>query len=502
MTVCLHGVKVAEIPSDRPPVGLDGSGLRLVDVAEVARCRRSVELTSEVRQRLQASWAVAERAADRGDSVYGLTTGVGALKRVAVDPHDAAIFNERLIETSRVAQEPWASEAVVRATLLRLANGFAHASACVRPELVDRVLTALQERWPLRMRLRGSVGLADLGPMADLVTDLVRGVDLAPGEGLALVSNNALSIGHAALAVHDAVQLADVADVAGALSLEGFAANLSILHPVAASSRPHPGLSRTHRRLRGLLAGSRLWQPGAARNLQDPLTFRCLPQIHGALREGLDHATEITTTELNSAQGNPQVLVDEDAVVSVGNVDPIALASAIDYARSLLVSMLTASAERTVKLLQAPWSGLPSGLAVDDAPADDGLSELGLAAQSLTSEARQLATPVAFDVVSTTQAESIEDRATMAPLAARRLAEVIELGQRVLAIELVVAARAVDHRGLGPSTLGAGTAAAHRCVHEHAGRPGGQRTLPDVEAMAAAVRDGHVPSQPHRSDAA
>ena len=123
---------------------------------------------------------------------------------------------------------------------------------------------------------------------------------------MALVDNNSFSTAIAALAVADCFRLADALDVAGALDMEAFVANPSILHPVL-RERPYPGLQMTAARLRDLLAGSRLWQPGVPRNLQDPLTFRCLPQLHGALRDALAYARAQLDIELNAAQNNPLV---------------------------------------------------------------------------------------------------------------------------------------------------------------------------------------------------
>jgi histidine ammonia-lyase len=165
--------------------------------------------------------------------------------------------------------------------------------------------------------------------------------------------------------------------------------------------------------------------------------------------------------ELNASQGNPIVLVDEDRVISVANFEVVPLAAALDLVRIALAPALTSAGERIVKLLETPWSGLPTGLAVRAGVGDAGLGYLGIAVQSIVAEARLLAQPVSFEMASSAHAEGIEDRATMAPLAARRVAEMVALGQRVVAIELVVAAQAVEVRG---ATLGTGTAAAKDAV--------------------------------------
>ena len=155
--------------------------------------------------------------------------------------------------------------------------------------------------------------------------------------------------------------------------------------------------------------------------------------------------------ELNSSQSNPVVVVPERRIVSVGNFDIGPLAAALDFARIALAPVVTSANERAVKLLQAPYSGLPAGLAAVAGSPDDALSELAVAGQAITVEARTLAHPVSYELASSVKGEGIEDRATMAPLSARRLADMIQLCARVAAIELVVAAQAIDLRAPGPA---------------------------------------------------
>jgi histidine ammonia-lyase len=300
--------------------------------------------------------------------------------------------------------------------------------------------------------------------MADLATELFGDTELLAKEGIALVNSNAFSTGLASLAVADAERLVDALDVSGALDLEAFAANLTLLHPAIGDVRPYPGLCFALERLRGLLEGSYLWEEGAARNLQDPLTFRCLPQIHGATRDAFDFARRQLEIELNASQENPLVIPDEDRIVSVANFDILPLAAALDFLRLALAPTLTSACERTLKLLQGPLTGLPDSLAPRQDLVENSLGEFGVAAQALTAEARLLAQPVSYEVVTSTHAEGIEDRITMAPLAARRLSEMVDLGERLAAIGFTIAAQAIDLRK--PPALGAGTQRAYDLVRE------------------------------------
>lgn len=470
-------------------VVLTGEDLTLDEVVRVARGRERVELAQEAVERMREARALVERVLERRDAVYGMSTGVGMRKKLRVERGEVEQFNRMLILDHRTGQGPPAPDDVVRATTLRLANALAKGTLGARPELAARVVAALNDGVPPRVRLYGSLGQADLPQMADLAHHLAGDEPLAVGEGLALLNSNAFSTGWAALAVADTARLADALDVAGALDLEAFAANLGIVHPRVGEVRPYPGLVATASRLRALLEGSYLWEPGAARNLQDPLSFRCLPQVHGAFRDARAFCERQLEIELNAAQDNPLLVPAEERIVSVGNFEILPLAAALDFLRLALGPALSSACERSIKLLQAPLSGLPEGLAPRSGLAENSLSEFGVPAQALAAEARLLAQPVSLELVSTSHAEGIEDRATMAPLAARRLDEMTSLGERLVAVELVLAAQAVDLRGR--PALGAGTRRAYDLVRARIPFTGEGDAIPqDLEPVVELVRSG------------
>jgi histidine ammonia-lyase len=474
-------------PDNRPvPVVLTGSDLTLEDVVLVARGREAVELAPAALGAMEAARAVVERVLEHGLEAYGITTGVGVRKafRVEGPDHDRLLVRQHLI-----AQGAAAPHDVVRATTLCLANALARGTTAARPALGELVAGRLNEDRLPPVRTLGSIGQGDLAPLADLAHGLVEGFDLVAGEAIALLNQNAFATGWGALALHDALTVLDALDVAGALDLEAFGANRDLLDPAIADARPYAGLRTTMERLRAQLDGSTV----EARNLQDPLSFRTLPQVHGAARDALGFVREQVEIELNAAQSNPLVVRDGERVVSVGNFDALPLATALDLARLALAPALTAAAERAVKLLQAPLTGLPEGLGARPGLAESALSELGIAVQAFAAEARLLAHPVSLEVVSTMQAEGIEDRTTMAPLAARRLAETAELGARVIAVELLLAAQACDLRG---SALGAGTQAARSAVRERAAFVGEGDPLPDLEPLVELVRSGGLAQLP------
>ena len=257
--------RLPNVPS--APVVLTGFDLSIVDLVRVARVGTSVApvvLAPDVPERMSATHAVVERSLLEGAQVYGLSTAVGVLKRVAV-AEAAADYSREMLRSHRVGQGPPAPRDLVRATMVRLANAFASGVTGVRPDLAQRLVDALNADEVPDVRILGSVGQADLAPMADLAAGLFgdrpiaagERLALAGGEGLALVSSNAFSTAAAALAVHDAERLLDTMTAAGALSLEALRANLSLIHPGIGQVRPYPGLQRALGRLATLLEDPR-----------------------------------------------------------------------------------------------------------------------------------------------------------------------------------------------------------------------------------------------------
>ena len=235
---------------------LTGESLTLDEVVRVARRRERVEIHPDSIPRMLEARAVVEHHLQAGTPVYGMTTGVAARKRNTVLPEAQEEHNRLLIEALLVGQGPQTSEEVVRATILRLVNGFTRGSSGVRPVLAERLVDALNDQSLPPVALYGSVGMGDIVPMAEFGYALLGDLTLAAKEAVSLVDNDAFATAIAALAIHDYARLLDAFDAAGALDLEAFAANLSIVHPAVGRERPYPGLQTTTARLRGLLDGS------------------------------------------------------------------------------------------------------------------------------------------------------------------------------------------------------------------------------------------------------
>ncbi len=319
------GLPVSVAPEgecDRPPgdgptglmsVELTGTDLTLDQVVAVARRNAQVEIADAALDEMRARRAIVERASADGVPVYGVTTGVGMRRDAAVDATGARAFNRSAILGHLVGLGPDASREVTRASLLRLANGIVAGYQGARPEVAHALVDALNADEPVRVSSLGTVGQADLAQHGDLAHGALAGLELEAGEALALLAGNAFSTGQAALAVADARALVLWLDAAAALDFEAFRGNVGALHPEIAVARPYPGIGETLARMRELLAGSALWETGEARFLQDPLTFRCVPQLHGATRDALRFVEQQLAIELNAHQGNPLVVVARGA---------------------------------------------------------------------------------------------------------------------------------------------------------------------------------------------
>ena len=299
-------------------------------------------------------------------------------------------------------------------------------------------------------------------PAAEVLAQAgLAALQLGPKDGLAICNATSFAAARAALALADATQALRSGQVAAALSLEGFRANLSPLDPRIAAARPAPGQIEAAAELRGLLDGGALTEPGAARRLQDPISLRCIAQVHGSLISALAFARPAIDAEVNGAGDNPLVLVDDEEILSSGNFHTTALALAMETLGQALAQMAALSVARSVRLLVERHSGLPANL-TRHGPTQSGFAPLTKVAEALLQEIRHHAMPAPLELRA--GADGVEDDLTNAPLAAGKVQEIIWRLQLVQAIELLVAAQAVDLAGV--ERLGLGTAIAMKAVRD------------------------------------
>ena len=327
----------------------------LVAVADGA----PVELAAAARARIEASRAVVDVALAGSDAIYGVTTQVGHGKDVRLTDDELRRQQETLVMTHAGGIGPPLNTRHVRAALVARLSGMARGGSGASMAAADVLARMLNADVDPVVPEAGSVGAGDLGQIAGMAQVAIgrgraeyrgemmpggealrragiRPLELEHKDGLALLSANSVSIGHGALVAHPATRIAEVADVAVALSMEATGSNPSIVQRAVAEAKRIPGQVAAAEHLRSLLAGSHLLDRDGARSVQDPLSFRVTPQVHGALREYLDFGRRAVEIELNSASDNPLVSVADQALISNGNFHPMVLAIAFDALRIAL----------------------------------------------------------------------------------------------------------------------------------------------------------------------
>jgi histidine ammonia-lyase len=450
-------------------------------VAAVARKGRRVAIAPEAAARLAASRAVVEAHFDDDKPVYGLTTGLGprVTHRLSRDEASALTVLGR-----SVALGPPLPDEVVRALMVVRLNGLLAGGAGCNPVVAERLADWINAGLLPVIPSIGSIGAGDLCLMAHLGLGLIgegearlagetltaseglgraglAPLDLGPKDGLAICNASSASAGMAALALADAEDLIATAQIAAALSLEGFRGNLTPIDPRVTAARPQPGQAWAAEGLRALLAESLLLEPGAARRLQDPISLRCIAPVHGSLRAALDFARPAVDAELNGAADNPLVLTDDGEILSTGNFQTPLLALSLDTLSQAVAQVAALSLGRSSKLLLERLSGLPANLS-PRGPSRSGFAPLLKTGEALVGEIRHLALPV--PVEPRWAGEGVEDELTNAPLAARKAADALMRLRLLLAIELTVAAQAAELAK--PERLGRGPAKALELVRE------------------------------------
>jgi histidine ammonia-lyase len=488
-------------------VVLDGATLTPDAVALIARGDAPVQLARAARERNDRARAAVAALLARGDHLYGATTGVGALRAYRVPKRERNRYGMSLLRSHACgAGRPVPAE-LVRAAMATRANQLGAGGAGVADELLDALVAALNAGLTPFTRELGSLGTGDLTALADIALALLaegrvwRGDELVdaakaladagisparlgPRDGLAFLSSNAVTVGHAALLVVDARRLLDAWLSVAALSFEAAAADPVVLDARIHPAGRRPGQSAVAARMRELLAGvqERTREPGPL-GIQDPYPFRAQPQVDGAVHHALAALEETVGYELNFAGENALIVPGEDIALPNGNPHAAPLANAIDNLRTALAQSAALIAARVSTLLDTSLTGLPPFLARRPGP-ESGALMLEYTAHSAAAEVRSLVTPVAAQTVSVSR--GVESHSSLAPIAARRAGETLQALRVVVATELVVAVRALRLAGHEP--LGAGTrrlfdAAAAQLDPEMGDRP----LHPDVEAARVLI---------------
>lgn len=464
-------------------VRISTSPMTLDEVVAVAE-GAPVEIAGDALDLIAASRRVVDAAIARGDAIYGVTTGVGHARDERLPPATLRALQPVLIEMHIGAMgRPLPAERV-RAGLVTRLSGFARGGAGVSVGLARGLAALLNHGIHPVIPERGSVGSGDLGQLA-LVGRVLLGrgevevdgrrsdaagalaaaglapVPFEPKDALAMISSNALSVGHGALLVRRLRRLLALADLVAATSMEAMRANPSVLDHAVARVRASPGQALTSERMLQALAGSARTGAGGHLSVQDPLSFRVVPQVHGACRDVLAAAAEALTAELNAAADNPLADVPTGRVISNGNFQAMNVALAAESLRVALAHAGLLAERRMGHLWDAAVTSLGTPGAGTAPPPPDGgappaLAGLGLryAAAARYTRLRQIAQPVTLDVPPLDLA--VEDHAPNTAEALALAEEAAGIVEELCVVELLIAVAVLD-RGAAPEQLGEGT---------------------------------------------
>ncbi|MBC7449372.1 MAG: histidine ammonia-lyase [Hymenobacteraceae bacterium] len=441
--------------------------LWLHEVVAATAAQEPVQLSGNALERIQEGYDYlhARLAAFPDEPIYGINTGFGALANVPIAAADRAALQRNLLMSHACGMGAEVPADIVRLMLILKAQSLCYGHSGVPVATVQR-LVQLYNRGVLPIVYQqGSLGASgDLAPLAHLCLPLIglgrvryEGVELAAAdalhlfgwaplelqakEGLALLNGTQFMSAYGAALLTRARRLAHVADVLAALSLEGFDGRaepfLAPLHRI----RPHDGQVAVAGHIRELLAGSdAIDQP--KKHVQDPYSFRCVPQVHGATRDALTYVEGVFATELNAVTDNPNIFPEEDLIVSGGNFHGQPLALALDFAAIALAELGSISERRVFQLISG-HRGLPPFL-VQDPGLNSGLMIPQYTAAGIVSQSKQLCTPASVDSIVSSNGQ--EDHVSMGANAATKAWQVGENVARVLGIELLTAAQAVELR--------------------------------------------------------
>jgi histidine ammonia-lyase len=490
---------------------LDGRSLTPQGVADVARGRAEVVLDEDARRRNLASERLVRTLLDRGELLYGVTTGVGSLRSVPSLLEDPGDFQWRLVRSHAGGGGAPLSVEVVRAAMAVRANQIGAGGAGVGDALLDGLVALLRTGVTPVVRELGSLGTGDLTVLAEIglvlggegecwvgddrvaAADALAAHGLAPlsygpRDGIAFMSSNAASIGQAALVFHDASWILDAALGVAALSYEATGADRAVLDARVHAARPHAGQVEVARRLRAMLGEKdgvpvRTRPPGSV--IHDAFVFRCVPQVEGALLEALERLRGVLEVELNVAGENALLLPQDGVALPNGNFHVGILTLALDSLRGAMAQSASLVAARVGALLDPDVTGLTPQLAQDPGP-DSGAMILEYTAHAAAAEVRSLAATAASQ---TTSVQSgVESHANFAGHSARRSSDALARMAVAVSAELVLAVRALRLRGAVPAAPAVRSlyeAAASRLDPDMSDRP----LSGDLEAMRRLLFD-------------
>ena len=502
---------------------VSGEKLEINDVVAVAD-GRLVKLDPAVLAKVQRSRAAVDQFVANGDVVYGITTGFGRFKDKIIDAEQTRALQQNLVRSHAVGVGPDLDESIVRAMLLVRANTLALGYSGVRPEVIELLLAMLNQGVHPRVPSQGSMGASgDLAPLAHLTLVLIgegeamfkgqmlsggealqraglRPLTLRAKEGLALLNGTTQMVGTGALNVRRAINLALTADVAACMSLEALNGTGRAYDARVHAVRPHPRQIECAAFLRQIITGSEFLRGADSLNIQDPYTLRCVPQVHGAIRDAIAYAQWVINIELNAVNDNPIIFVDEENgavdVISAGNFHGEPVAIAMDYMKLSLTELGNMSERRVARLVDADSNGavLPMFLTARGG-LESGFMMVQYTAAALAAENKVLCHPASADSIPSSA--NVEDHVSFGATAARQAEQILSHVETIVAIELLAAAQGIDFRrrimASPEAKMGQGTVLAYELIRQEVPFLEGDEVLaPHIEAVRKLVARGTI----------
>lgn len=491
-------------------IELDGENLALEDAARVVFAGEPVRMGERARAQVARSAARVEEIVTAGVPVYGINTGFGALSTESIPGDHLRELQRNIILSHSVGVGDPLPEPAVRAMILFRINSFLKGASGIRPEPIEYLIDLLNAGIHPVVPAQGSVGSSgDLAPLAHLAAVLIgegeatsdgsrfsgrealrrigrRPLELGPKEGLALLNGTQYMTGVGFLVHHQGTRLLNAAVGAAALSLEGLRGFSAPFDPRLHAARPHPGQVRIAGLIRELTAGSALLDSTDG-DVQDAYSLRCIPQVLGPAWEALQYLRSKLEIEINSATDNP-LLFPDGVVLSGGNFHGEVIGLGLETATLALAEVGSISERRTDRLLNSPDRGLPQFL-VQERGINSGFMLAQYTAAALVSENKVLCHPALADSIPTSGGK--EDHNSMAAIAAHKGLRICENLSRIVAIELLCAAQALDFQGV--EKAGEGTRALHARIRERFPHLDSDQPLaPGIERLSAAIMKGEI----------
>ncbi len=500
---------------------LDGNSLSTGDVLRASARGLNIGISAAAKKRMNASRRLVERWVESGDTVYGITTGFGELASVRIGVGNIEQLQLNLIRSHAAGVGDPLPPEIVRAMMVLRVNALAKGFSGIRVGTAELLVRLFNNDILPVIPSRGSVGSSgDLAPLAHLVLGMIgegtvlhRGrrataaaalkrarikpVRLTAKEGLALINGTQMMGAYGSIVAEEAGMLCTLADLTGAMSTEALRGSDTAFDDRIHALRPHPGQRASAANLRKLMSGSEIREShryGDDR-VQDAYSIRCIPQVHGATRDVVNHAKKVLTIEINSATDNPLIIPADGVHLEGGNFHGQPVALVLDFLAVALAELANISERRIERMVNGNLSGLPKFLS-EKSGLNSGLMIAQYTAASLVSENKVLAHPASVDSITTSANQ--EDHNSMGSVAAHKLWQVLGNVRTVLAIELMVAAQALEFakihpRSGGTMTAGKGVEAAHREVRRTVPKLRGDRVIADdITRFLELVKRGTV----------